>query len=54
MGHTMVSATQASSVTLRILQYRTEDNYCNFAPINSAVDTKTSIIQMGSNILNVG
>ena len=31
-----------------------EKNYCNFAIFNRVVDTKTSIIQMGPNILNVG
>ena len=28
-------------------------NYCNFATFNRIVDTKTTIIQMGTNILNV-
>ena len=31
-----------------------EENYCYFAIFNRVVDTKTSIIQMGPNILNVG
>ena len=29
-------------------------NYCNMAIFNGEVDTMSSIIQMGSNILNVG
>ena len=46
MGHTVVSATQASSVTLQILQHGAKENYCNFASFNRVVDKKTSIIQM--------
>ena len=54
MGHTAVSATEASSVTLLIWQHGTKENYCNFATFNRIVDTKTNIIQTGPNILNVG
>ena len=53
MGHTAVSATQASSMTLQIWQHGAKENNCNFAPFNRVVDTKTSIIQMGPNILNI-
>ena len=31
MGHTAVSATEASSVTLQIWQHGAKGNYCNFA-----------------------
>ena len=48
MDHTAVS-----SVTLQIWLHGAKDNYFNFATLNRAVDTKTGIIQMGSNILNV-
>ena len=41
MGHTAVSATEASSVTLKIWQ-RDKEKYCNFASFNRVVDTKTS------------
>ena len=54
MGHTAVSAIQASSVTLKIWQHGAKENYCNFTIFNRVVDKKTSIIKMGSNILNVG
>ena len=53
MCHTAVSATQASSVTLQIWQHGAKENYCNFASFNTVVDTKTSIIQMGLNTLNL-
>ena len=51
MGHTAVSATSA---TLKIWQHGAKENYCNFASFNRVVDTKTSVIQMGPIILNVG
>ena len=54
MGHTAVSAIQASSVTLQIWQHGAKENYCNFATLNMVVDTKTSLIKMGPNTLNVG
>ena len=54
MGHTAVSSTEASSVTLKSWQHGAKGNYCNFASFNRVFDTKTSIIQMGPNILNVG
>ena len=41
MGHTAVSVTLDSSVTLYICQHGAKDNYCNFASFNRAVDTKT-------------
>ena len=54
MGHTAVSATQASSVTLKTWQQGAKKNNCNFAAFNRVVDKKTSIIQMGPNIFNFG
>ena len=54
MVHTAVSATIASPVTLNIWQHGTKENYCSFASLNMIVVTKTSIGQMGPNILNVG
>ena len=50
MGHTAVSTTQASSVTLYILQNGSKVKYCNFATFNRIVDRKTSIIQIEPNI----
>ena len=50
MGHTAVSATIASSVTLQIWQDGAKDNYCNFPTFNGIVDAKTIIIQTGPNI----
>ena len=44
MGHTKVSA----------WQYGAKVNNCNFELLNSAVVTKTRLIQMGQNTLNVG
>ena len=44
MGHTMVSATEAFSVTLQTWQHEAKENYCNFACFNRVVDTKTIII----------
>ena len=46
MGHTAVSATLAY-----IWQHGEKENYCNFASFNRVVDTKTSKIQIGLNIL---
>ena len=54
MGHYAVSATKASSLTLLIWQYGARENCFNFPSFNRVVDTKTSIIPMGSNIVNVG
>ena len=54
MGHHTVQATQASSVDLQIWQYGAKDNIYNFASFNRVVDTKTSVIQIGPNISNVG
>ena len=56
MGHTAVSATEASSVTLYIRQHGAKESYSNFASFNRVVDTKASVhvIQMGQTILNVG
>ena len=54
IGHTAVSATLASSVTLQILQHDAKENYCNFATVNRVVLTMTSTIRMGPNIINVG
>ena len=48
MGHTAVSATQASSITLQIWQHGAIENYCNFAFFNRLVDKKISIIQNGA------
>ena len=50
MGHTVVSATYASSVTLYIWQHGAIENYCNFATFNRIVDTKTIIIKKGPNV----
>ena len=52
MGHTAISVTKASSVTLN-LACEAKANYSNFETFNKVVDTKTSIIKMGPNILNV-
>ena len=54
MGHTAVSATQASSVTLQIWQHGAKKNNCNLTSFNRVVDKKTGIIKMGPNILNFG
>ena len=34
-----------------VWQHGAKENYCNFASLNSVVDTKTSKIQIGPNIL---
>ena len=49
MSHIAVTATQASSVTLKIWQHGAKEKYSKFE-----TNTKTSIIKMGPNILNVG
>ena len=54
MGHTAVSANQASSVTHDIWQHGAKENYSKFETFNIVINTKTLIIQMGTNILNVG
>ena len=57
MGHIAVSSIEASSVILQNWQHVAKDSFCNFAifaTFNSVVDTITSIIQMGPNMLNVG
>ena len=55
MGHTALSATQTSLVTLKILQHGAKDeNYSKFETFQIVVNTKTSIIQKGPNISNVG
>ena len=45
MGHTVVSATWASSVTLYIWQNGAKEKHCKFASFNGIVDTKASIVQ---------
>ena len=42
MGHTAVSATYASSVTLKIWQHGAKENDSNFATFNKVVNTKTN------------
>ena len=54
MGHTAVSTIEVSSVTLNIWQQGAKENYLKFATVNRVVYTKTSIIYMGPNILNIG
>ena len=54
MSHTTVSATQASSVTLKIWQHGAKENYSKFESFKMIDKTKTSIIQIGPNILNTG
>ena len=54
VGHTAVSDTQASSVTLLIEQHAAKENYCNFEIFKSVVNIKISIIQMEPHTLNVG
>ena len=41
IGHTAVSATQASSVTLYIWQHGAKENYSKFETFNMVVNTKT-------------
>ena len=48
MGHTVVSVTQASSVTLQIWQHGAKESYCKFETSKMVVNTKTSIIQIGA------
>ena len=54
MGHTAVSATQASSVTLYIWQHEAQENYSKLETFNVVSNTKTFIIEMEPNILNIG
>ena len=54
MDHTAVSATQASSVTLYNWQHGAKENNIKFETFNMVVNTKTCVIPMGPNILNVG
>ena len=54
MGHTAVSAIQASSVTLYIWQHGAKESYNIFSTFSRLVDTKTNIIKMVPNLLNVG
>ena len=53
-GIIMVSATYASSVTLKIWQHGVKEDYCNFATLKKAINTKTSSSQKGLNISNFG
>ena len=53
MGHTAVSATQASSVTHKKWQHGATYNYCTFTTFKMEVNTKTSVIQMGPNVLTL-
>ena len=50
MGHTAVSATQASLVTLYIWRNGAKEKYFNFVIFNRIVGTKTKIIQTEPNI----
>ena len=59
MGHTAVSATQSSSVTVQIWHHGAKENYCDFATFNRIVDTQTIILPIRkylrmSSILSVG
>ena len=36
------------------MQHGNKENYCNLTSFNWAVNTKTSIIQTGLNVLNIG
>ena len=56
MGHTAVSATRASSVTLYIRQHGAKESYSKFASFKMVVKTNTSMIHVGSNTstLNIG
>ena len=53
MGHTAVSVTQASSVTLWFWQLGAKENYCNFAAFNMVVNTENSIIKNGTKIVYI-
>ena len=54
MGHTVVSATQASSVTLYIWQHEAKGNYSKFETFIVVVNTKTFIVETEPKILNLG
>ena len=54
MGHTAVSATLASSTKLYIWQHGAREKSFCFAIFNRIVDTKTNIMQMETNIFNIG
>ena len=41
MGHTAVSAIEASSMTLQIWQHEARENNCNFENFNWTVNTLT-------------
>ena len=48
MGHTVISATLASSVTVfRLKKIGKNEIYCNFENFNRVVDIKTSFIEVG-------
>ena len=49
MGHTAVSATQASSVTFLFWQHGAKENNSKFETFKRVVNTKSSIIQMVPN-----
>ena len=51
MGHTAVSTTKVSSVTLLVWQNGAKEKYCNFSTFNMLGDTKTSIIQTKPNYI---
>ena len=53
MGHTMVSATQASLATLEKWQHGATYNYCKFTNFKMVVNIKTIVIQMGLNVLTL-
>ena len=46
MGHTAVSANQASSVTLKISQHGAKENYKKYETFKMEVNTKTAILQI--------
>ena len=48
MGHTAVSAIQASSVTLKNCQHGAIENCCNFATFNRVVNDKDLFNQNGT------
>ena len=52
MGHTAVSASQASSVTLQIWQHGAKENNCNFATFNGIVDIRLALSRRGQIYMN--
>ena len=54
MSHTAVSSTQASLVAVLIWQHGAKVNYYNLAIFNRIATTKTRIIQIEPDILNIG